>query len=154
MTCPPETIQLRDGTSLLIRPPTPDDDDELLLFLRSLPTASPRLSFVSRFPDLGAMARWAADPDGTDHLAIVAFDFEGRLVGHVACVRIYGRRGEVAVDVDQDDRYHGLANVLLGRITRDARGQGMQTLIAELVPEQDDVSFVANGTASAARASS
>jgi GNAT superfamily N-acetyltransferase len=154
MTCVPETIQLRDGTRLLIRSPTPDDGDALLLFLRSLPTASPRLSFISPASDLEPMAKWAADPDGADHLGIVALDSEGRLVGHVACARIYGRRGEVAVDVDQGHRYDGLASALLERIIRDAKGQGMPTLITEVVSDFADASFVSNGNAWAARASS
>ncbi len=100
------------------------------------------------------MATWAANPDGMDHLGIVALDREGKLVGHVACNRIYGRRGEVAVDVDQSQRYHGLANALLKQIVRDAKDHGMHTLIAEVVPEQDDISFVANGSTPAARAGS
>jgi RimJ/RimL family protein N-acetyltransferase len=149
-----DTIQLRDGTRLLIRTPSPDDADALLAFLGSLPSESPRLSFVCRASDLEAMARWAANPDGTDHLAIVALDFQGRLVGHVACSRIYGRRGEVAVDVDQGCGYHGLANALLKRITRDAKRQGMDTLIAEVNPEADDVSFVPNGNVPATGADS
>ena len=153
MTCFPETIELRNGTKLRIRSPTPDDGDALLLFLRSVPSASPRLSFVSPASDLEPMASWAASPDGADHLGIVALDFEGRLVGHVACVRIYGRRGEVAVDVDRGHRYDGLSSALLERIARDAKGQGIQTLITEVVPEDDAAAFVPNGNASATRAS-
>jgi L-amino acid N-acyltransferase YncA len=154
MDCLHEQIQLCDGTSLSTRPPTPDDANALLAFLHSLPSESPRLSFVSPDRDLEPMARWAANPDGTDHLGIIALDSEGKLVGHIACARIYGRRGEVAVDVERGQRHHGLANALLKRITRDANRQGIQTLIAELVPEEDDLSFVPNGSASATRASS
>lgn len=138
----------------MTRPPTQGDAGALLAFLRSLPSESPRLSFVFPAPDLEAMARWAANPDGTDHLGIVALDFGRKLVGHAACVRIYGRRGEVAVDVGQGRHYHGLANALVRRIARDAKCQGMHTLIAEVVPEQDENSFALNGSASAARASS
>ncbi len=99
------------------------------------------------------MARWAANPDGRDHFGVVALHPGGRLVGHVACVRIYGRRGEVAVDVDQGPGYHGLANALIARIARDAKRQGIGTLIAEVVLEQDEILPTRNGNASAARAS-
>jgi L-amino acid N-acyltransferase YncA len=131
-------IELRDGTRLLIRPPTSRDADALLEFFGSLPTESRRLEFVAPSPELEATARWAASPDGTDHLGVVALDPGGKIVGHIACVRIYGHRGEVAVDVDQDHDYDGLVDHLIRRLACDATRQGIRTLIAEVAHASAD----------------
>jgi hypothetical protein len=144
MDSTPETVALLDGTRLLIRSPTPYDGNALLAFLRSLPSDSCRAGFVSPATDLEATARWAANPDGVDHLGIVALELSGRLVGHVACVRIYGLRGEVAVDVERGAGRHGLANLLLARIARDAKRQGIRTLIVEVSPPNDKLTAPLN----------
>lgn len=134
-----ETIELRDGSRVRFRAPTPADSDQLLGFLQSLSPESRRLRFFSPACDLAANARWASNADGVDHIGLLALDQNETIVAHAACERLYGLRGEVAVEVDEDHRHLGLASLLLRRLARDAERQGIRTLIAEVLPENHEM---------------
>src|SRR5579863_262187 len=139
MEAPDETIELRDGSRVRFRAPTPTDSDQLLGFLLALSPESRRLRFFSPVCDLDAVAQWAANADGIDHIGVLALDENGTVVAHAACSRLYGLRGEVAVEVDENHRHLGLASLLLRRLARDAERQGIRTLIAEVLPENHDM---------------
>ena len=134
-----QTAELRDGSTVSFAAPTPEDSDALLGFLRSLSLESRRLRFFSPACDLEAAADFAARADGTEHIGLIALDTDGRIVGHAACVRLYGARGEVAVEVAEDHRHLGLASLLLRRLAHEAANQGIRTLIAEVLADNHDM---------------
>lgn len=98
-----------------------------------------RLRFFSPAYDLEAAARWAASADGLDHLGIVAVGSQGQILGHVACVRMYGPRAEVAVEVDESFRHQGLATLLITRLAREAEHKQIRSFVAEVLPENLDM---------------
>jgi GNAT superfamily N-acetyltransferase len=132
-------VKLRDGSGVRVRPPRPDDAGALLEFLRSLSPDSRRLRFFSPACDLEAAARWAASADGIDQIGLVAVDSGGAIVGHAACSRLYGPRGEVAVEVCEGHRHLGLAALLLRRLASDAQRGGIRTLVAEVLPDNHEM---------------
>jgi GNAT superfamily N-acetyltransferase len=133
------TVKLRNGSSVHFRPPTRGDGGALLEFLRSLSPDSRRLRFFSPACDLEAAARWAASADGNDHIGLIAVDSAGAIIGHAACVRMYGPRGEVAVEVHEGHRHLGLASLLLRRLACDAQREGIRTLVAEVLPDNHEM---------------
>ena len=134
-----QTVELRDGRLVGLRAPTLADADAMLTFLSSLSHESRRLRFFSPALDIEAAARWAADVDGTDRIGLIATEARGQIVGHAVCARLYGLRGEVAVEVAEDHRHLGLASVLLRRLARDAERQGIRTLVAEVLRDNYDM---------------
>lgn len=136
---PTDWIKLRDGSSAQLRPPTRADADALFTLLSSLSLESRRLRFFSLACDLKEAAQWAATADGIDDIGLVALDSAGRIVGHAACSRISGPRGEVAVEVDDAHRHLGLGSLLVRRLARDAEKQGIRQLIAEVLPENQEM---------------
>jgi hypothetical protein len=132
-------VKLRDGSSVRLRAPTSGDAGALLEFLRSLSPDSRRLRFFSPACDLEAAARWAASADGTDHIGLIALDSRSAIIGHAACARLYGPRGEVAVEVHEGHRQLGLASLLLRRLACDAQRAGIRTLVAEVLPDNHEM---------------
>jgi L-amino acid N-acyltransferase YncA len=111
----------------------------LLAFLRSLSPEARQFRFFSAACDIDAAARWAASADGSDQIGLVAIDRDGKIVGHATCARLYGPRGEVAVEVDENHRHLGLASILLRRLAHEAEHQGIRRLVAEVLPENHEM---------------
>lgn len=132
-------FQLRDGVRVHLRAPRPADRGALVGFLGSLSPESRRLRFFSAAVDLNQAARWAADADGVDRIGLLALDSQGQIVGYAACTRLYGPRGEVAVEVDKLHRHLGLTSLLLRQLAREAERQGIRRLVAEVLPESLDI---------------
>jgi L-amino acid N-acyltransferase YncA len=132
-------VQLRDGSSVRVRPPAAGDADSIREFLGFLSLESRRLRFFSSACDLEGAALWAASVDGTDHIGLIAVDPSGTIIGHAACARLYGLRGEVVVEVGEDHRQLGLGSVLLRQLARAAARQGIRTLVAEVRLEDHDM---------------
>lgn len=133
-----QTIQLRDGRRELVRSPCREDAGALLAFLSRLSPQSRQLRFFSVACDLEEAAAWAASADGIDHIGLIALEGE-RIVAHAACSRLYGLRGEVAVEVDEDHRHLGLASQLLRRLAQEAERKGIRHLIAEVLPDNHEM---------------
>lgn len=132
------TIQLRNGTQVLVRPVRRDDRGRLLAFLRRLSRESRRLRFFSVACDLDRAAAWAAGADGIDEIGLIALA-GNRIVAHAACSRLYGLRGEVAVEVDEEYRHLGLGSQLLRRLAQEAERKGIRHLIAEVLPDNHEM---------------
>jgi hypothetical protein len=135
MAAAEKPTRLRDGTEVGIRHVTRSDEAALLEFMQRLSPESRRLRFFSPAYDLESAARWAASADGIDHLGLVAVDAQGQILGHVACVRMYGARAEVAVEIDESCRHRGLATLLITRIAREAEEKQIRSFVAEVLPE-------------------
>jgi L-amino acid N-acyltransferase YncA len=107
--------------------------------MQRLSAESRRMRFFSPAYDLESAARWAASADGIDHLGVLALDSHGQVRGHAACVRMYGPRAEVAVEVDQSCRHQGLATMLIARLAREAEEKQIRYFVAEVLPDNHDM---------------
>jgi GNAT superfamily N-acetyltransferase len=123
----------------LVRPVAGDDERALTVFMQRLSSESRRLRFFSPACDVAAAARWAASADGIDHLGLVALGPDGEILGHAACVRMYGPRAEVAVEVDESYRHHGLATLLITGLARAAEEKNIRSFVAEVLPDNHEM---------------
>lgn len=90
MTVPDQGwVRLRDGRSVLTRPIEPGDGAALATAFEQLSARSKQLRFGSAPSTLGPVAlRYLVDSvDGVDHVAFVAIDESGRLVGVARILR-------------------------------------------------------------------
>lgn len=133
------TARLRDGTEIRVRHVSRRDEAALLEFMQQLSPESRRMRFFSPAYDLHAAAKWAASADGTDHLGILATDDRGQILGHAACVRTYGPRAEVAIEVDETHRHQGLATILVARLAREAEEKQIRHFVAEVLTENHEM---------------
>jgi GNAT superfamily N-acetyltransferase len=127
-------VQLRDGSTVTIRPATSKDEVALRAFLMELCPESRRLRFFTGAADLGRAAHWGADM-GADRYGLVALDQAGTLVGHALYVQLSPICAEVAVEVA--DRFHGLGlgTILVQRLAAAAERRGIVSFVAEVLPE-------------------
>jgi L-amino acid N-acyltransferase YncA len=107
--------------------------------MRGLSPESRRLRFFTPAYDLESAARWAASADGVDHLGLLALGAHDELLGHAACIRMYGPRAEVAVEVAESCRHQGLATLLIARLAHEAKGQQIRSFVAEVLPDNHEM---------------
>jgi RimJ/RimL family protein N-acetyltransferase len=135
-TVPEESVSLRDGSRVLIRPVEPADRE---LFRRGWE----RFGEESRYRRfMGAKhglsegeLTYFTEVDHVDHEAIGARDADtGEGVGVARYVRVPGQpaTAEAAVSVVDDWQGRGLGGELLRRLTRRARAQGVERFQASL----------------------
>lgn len=72
---------------------------------------------------------------GADRLGLSAFDRNQERVGHAVCIELVQGRAEVAVEVADRLCGQGLGTILLQRLAQLAERHGIDTLIAEVLPE-------------------
>jgi L-amino acid N-acyltransferase YncA len=144
-------VTLRDGSEIEIRHVTPDDQPALLAFMQELSPESRRLRFFTPACDLLEAARWAASADGVDHIGLVALDPDDQILAHAACVRMYGPRAEVAVEVDETHRDQGLATILITRLAREAEQKQIRYFVAEVLQDNHEMLAVFNDGFDASR---
>ena len=124
-----QTIMLRDGGTILVRPIEEVDAPLLADAYERLSEESRRRRFVVAPAHLSREdLRYLTDVDGTRHDALVAIDPEtGELVGEARSVREVGRTdtAEVAAFVVDDWQNRGVATALLMELTRRARNRGL-----------------------------
>ncbi|MCW2963151.1 MAG: CoA-binding domain protein [Actinomycetia bacterium] len=134
-----EDVVLQDGSTLRLRPTTPDDEAALVDFFRALSAESLHLRFqggvcvderlVGRFlrsdSEMLSLVGELADEDG--RVCVVA-------VG--TFVRLRDRsRAEVAFAVADDLQRRGIAGRLLERLAAHARAEGIERFVAQVLPE-------------------
>ena len=132
---------LRDGSAIIVRDATPDDEPALLAFLESLDQETRRLRFATLRPNLPDRAhRWAV-PDREGDISIVAEirrEGEGsgaRIIGNASCDRLGPDTAEVAFVVSEEHQGRGVATLLLEELARRANDAGITTFHAEVLPE-------------------
>jgi acetate---CoA ligase (ADP-forming) len=145
------TARLRDRTQIWVRHVTYRDEPALLEFMQQLSPESRRMRFFSPACDLHAAAKWAASADGTDHIGILAIDDRDRILGHALCVRLYGARAEVAIEVDETHRHQGLATILIATLAREAEEKQIRHFVAEVLPDNHEMLAVFNDGFDASR---
>ena len=136
---PSETVQLRDGSLVTLRPATADDEAALRSFLSGLCLEARRLRFFSGAADIDSAAHWAT-ATGPDRYGLIAHDRSGAIVGHATYVQLDSARGlptraEVAVEVADDLHGRGLGTILIERLAAIAERRGIARFLAEVLPE-------------------
>ncbi len=129
-----ETVGLRDGSSVTIRPATAEDEPALRSFLSGLCLEARRLRFFSGAANIASAAHLASAVDA-EHYGLIAHDGVGAVVGHAIYVQLEETRAEVAVEVA--DRLHGcgLGTILIERLAATAERRGITHFVAEVLCE-------------------
>lgn len=129
-------VVLRDGSQAHVRPIRPDDELDLLAFLRALPEDDRRLRFFSLSTDLARTAHEEAEVDSTRSFGLLAtVGPDERVVGHALYARSGEGRAEVAFAIARDHQGQGLASLLLGHLAEVASAHGIHTFEAVVLPE-------------------
>ena len=127
-------IQLRDGSTVRVRPVRRDDDEAIRSFL----TRVSRQSIAFRFfgmPNPEWVVAWSVDVDYTERFALVAERGEGHeIVAHAVYIRTGGDRAEVAFLVADAWHGQGISTILLAHLAERAERQGIAIFTAEVMP--------------------
>jgi RimJ/RimL family protein N-acetyltransferase len=118
-----------DDGCVHIRPIEPSDKAVLAEGLRRLSDASVRLRFLSSKPSFtAAELRYLTEVDGHDHIALVAIDDAGCLIGVARCVRLAGRpdTAEMAIVVGDPWQGQGVGRELAEALSAAARAAGIR----------------------------
>src|SRR3954452_11897132 len=129
---------LRDGERLSARPIRPDDKDALLAFFARLSPESRRRRFLAPKPRLTARDLvFLTEVDGRAHVALVALDRGGAIVGvaRYAAWRDRPDRADVAFAVADDWHARGLGTELGKRLVDHARRAGVAALTGSTLSE-------------------
>jgi acetate---CoA ligase (ADP-forming) len=129
-----ESVRLRDGSHVAVRPVRAQDEPALRSFLAGLCEEARYLRFFSMGADVASAARMAT-ATGPRRYGLLAHDESGLLVGHALYIQLDDTRAEVAVEVA--DRLHdrGLATILIERLARVAAEHGITRFVAEVLPQ-------------------
>jgi RimJ/RimL family protein N-acetyltransferase len=137
--CQGQHLILPDGSAVPFRQIHPDDTDALQRFHERLSETSVRLRFFGVMPHLSeAMAWYFTHVDGEQRFALVALDphAANEIIGVVRFDREPGTTSaEYAAIVADHWQGHGLGLALTQRLIEAARVRGVQTLTAEVLPE-------------------
>jgi RimJ/RimL family protein N-acetyltransferase len=141
---PPETLALRDGTRLSLRPIRPDDAPRLQALHSRLSAETIFLRFMGMRPVLPPdEAREFATLDYHTRMAFVAAqpeDGDERLVGVARYAVVSPQRpgeAEAAIVIEDSFQNRGLGTVLLDRLLTFARGHGITAFVAEINAENE-----------------
>jgi acetyltransferase len=132
-----EQVELRNGTQVLLRPIRPDDAPRLQAGFRRLSPRSIYLRFLEAYKELPEkQARRFAELDYRTQMALVAEIQEAgqpQLIGvaRYALVNVNDPLvAESAIVVVDEYQRHGLGAILMDRLVRYARNQGVDYFLA------------------------
>jgi RimJ/RimL family protein N-acetyltransferase len=146
--------ELRDGSTVTIRPLEPGDGDRIREVWDGMSELTRRLRFLSPANEISDEdLRYLVEVDHRRHEALIALDDDGRGVAVARYVRVPRDRttAELAVVVVDDWHRRGLATALLDQLSDRARANGIERYSA-IVSEDNDVVLDALERAGAARA--
>ena len=127
-------VVLRDGSIAHIRPVVAADGEALEAFLRGLGRSARLTRYNSLGISLEAEAVRLATVD-VNHCGLVAIDPRRRaIVAHAEYIRSGPTTAEVAFATADDRRGIGLATLMLARLAETARGRGIATFEAYVLP--------------------
>jgi RimJ/RimL family protein N-acetyltransferase len=138
-----ETVELRDGRAILIRPIQPEDKELLADGFRRLSALSRQRRFLTPATELSTEdLHYLTEVDHRRHEALLALDpAKGSAVGSARYVQVPGEReiAEIAVVVADDWQRRGVATALLGSLSRRARENGVEYFRAYVSSENEVV---------------
>ena len=138
-----QSVRIRDGSAVDVRPIEPGDKDALRAAFERLSLQSRYERFMSPLDHLTpSMLRYFTEVDHVDHEALVAIDPEtGRLVGVARYVREQagGDVAEAAITVADDWHGRGLGTALLRELADNARAHGVKQFSAFVLARNDDM---------------
>jgi acetate---CoA ligase (ADP-forming) len=127
-------VALRDGSTVHIRPVTPEDRDGIRTFLESLSGDSLAFRFMG-VPNLDWVVNWSLDVDYRDRYGLVATAGPDRaIVAHAAYLRGRDDTAEVAFMVSDQLQGQGIATIMLGHLAGAALEHGITVFTAEVLP--------------------
>jgi len=131
----PADVVLRDGSTMRLRPPRPEDAGALLGFFESLSDESLYLRFHGH-PSVDArLVQPVIEPDWLERGALVG-SHEDRIVAVANYVRLRDvRTAEVAFAVADDFQGRGVGTRLLEQLAAAAAGVGVEEFVAEVMPD-------------------
>ena len=131
----PLDVILRDGTTLRLRAPGPDDADALLEFFRGLSRESLYRRFHG-FPELGPrLVEPLTTADAQEAGALVGF-IDTRIVAVANFARLRDpKAAEVAFAVADDYQRRGIGTRLLEQLAARAGELGVERFVAEVLPD-------------------
>jgi acetyltransferase len=126
--------RLPDGTPLLTRPIRADDKRLLERGLANLSETSVQRRFLSPKPRFsGAELRYLTEVDGHDHVALVAVDQDGALLGVGRFVRLPDpAEAEIAIVVADPFQGQGLGTRLGYELVEEAARHGVERFTATM----------------------
>ena len=133
-----ELVRLRDGSQVTLRAVRAGDEPALLAFLESMRPEYRRMRFFSGAADMITAAHEAARVD-TDRFGLVAHDETGVLIAHAVCIQLDRARAEVAVEIADHLHGRGLGTILVERLADMAERRGITRLVAEVLPENQEM---------------
>ncbi len=142
-------VVLRDGRTVHVRPARPDDRDRLEDYFMDLSEESRRLRFFGPVVDIRERARDSVEIDYVDHLTLLAFKGPdlSEVVGGAQYVREgTAPRAEVAMSVSDELQGQGLASILIAHLAEAAHENGIETFVADVLPENHKMIQVFRGT--------
>jgi GNAT superfamily N-acetyltransferase/nucleotide-binding universal stress UspA family protein len=133
--------QLRDGTTVVIRPLGPDDRELLRSGFERLSDRSRYLRFQTPLNELSdEQLSYLTAVDHHDHEALVALpsDSEDDAIGVARFVRVSENVAECAIVVADDWQNRGLGSALLERLVQRAHEEGVERFTALVLAENTD----------------
>ena len=132
--------RLRDGSSVVIRPLTPDDRELLRSGFARLSERSRYLRFQTPLTELSdRQLTHLTAVDHHDHEALVALDPDGdEAIGVARFVRVSEHAAECAIVVADDWQNRGLGSELLERLVERAREEGVERFTALVLAHNTD----------------
>ena len=133
-------VEIKDGTSLRMRPIRAEDKDTLAAGFERLSPESRYRRFFAPLARLNKTdLRYLTEVDHRDHEAIIAFVAgTGEAVGVARYVRSEDPTvAEVAVTIVDDWQHRGVATALLEQLVRRAREEGVSQFLALVLEEND-----------------
>jgi GNAT superfamily N-acetyltransferase len=133
--------QLRDGTTVAIRPLGPDDRELLRSGFEQLSDRSRYLRFQTPLNELSdEQLSYLTAVDHHDHEALVALpsDSDNEAIGVARFVRVSENVAECAIVVADDWQNRGLGSALLERLVQRAHEEGVERFTALVLAENTD----------------
>ena len=135
-----DIVILKDGTSILLRPMVPEDEDGLLKLF--LPISDEDLLYLQdNVRDPKVVETWCKTLNYNQVLPLLAV-CRNRIVGQAT---LHFRKGpkrhlaEVRIFLSKEFRRRGLGNKMLNTLIDLARRQGLRILVAEVVADESKV---------------
>lgn len=141
-----------DVRPIIIRPIRPDDGERLQRSHARLSATARRARYLAPKPHLSAAdARYLAEVDGRDHVALVAARGD-EIVGVARFVRLPDdpRTAEFAIVVADDWQRRGLGSELLRRLAEEAVSRGVDHFAATALAENTGIHRLVDAFAAAA----